>query len=135
MRELRNLLERAVTMTDNGTISVDNLSGQNFDWQDKPTYKDNRTTHKASFTDMNTIKVGANYGTIFTNTEPVLSLIDDSPKLPTITNTEKSQTSLLDSDDDVMLLDDEFLAITQLLLLCKLITHRLWQTHPTKTIK
>lgn len=108
VRELRNLLERAVTMTDNGTISVDNLSGQNFDWQDKPTYKDNRTTHKASFTDMNTIKVGANYGTIFTNTEPVLSLIDDSPKLPTITNTEKSQTSLLDSDDDVMLLDDEF---------------------------
>lgn len=118
VRELRNLLERAVTMTDNGTISVDNLSGQNFDWQDKPTYKDNRTIHKASFTDMNTIKVGANYGTIFTNTEPVLSLIDDSPKLPTITNTnkpsttntntEKSQTSLLDSDDDVMLLDDEF---------------------------
>lgn len=118
VRELRNLLERAVTMTDNGTISVDNLSGQNFDWQDKPTYKDNRTTHKASFTDMNTIKVGANYGTIFTNAEPILNLIDNSPKLPTITNTnkpsttntnaEKSQTSLLDSDDDIMLLDDEF---------------------------
>lgn len=106
VRELRNLLERAVTMTDSPEIVAHNLIGDGFllddldEPKDKPSiYKDNRTTHTANLDgNAKSIKIEANYGTYAH--EPTLTFVDDTTKNP--------------NDNELSLIDDEFFATPNL---------------------